>query len=171
MVSVRRVRQYIWASGCPPSGPTSVPPPPGHSPAHIPQHGPGQGPEEAPGPNRPGLGRAHATVHLLRPDPDVDRIGVVGLRGADIPGRPDGPGDGDAGSDLPQLVQAGRLHRLRLQHAPIRPEHVPETLRIPPLTGPVRPGRQPDRHRVRAEPGDRPGVRLEDAGPFSGSES
>lgn len=110
--AVRCVRQRIWASGGPSNYTPSLSPSPGPSPAYIPQHQPSKGPGEAERPNGARLSWADATVHLLRQEPELDRVGLVGLRGPNIPGRILGPGHGNAGPDLPQLASESRLHRV-----------------------------------------------------------
>ena len=106
------VRQSIGAPSGPSNHAISLSPPFGRGWAHIPQCEPGPSPGAAQGAHKIWPRWPHATIHLLWQDPNLDRIRFLGIRGSNIPGRFFCPGNGDAGEDLPKLVQASRLHRL-----------------------------------------------------------
>jgi len=117
------------------------------------------------GPRAAGLGGGGAAVGVLRRRAPVDGVRVVGVRGDGGARGAVAEGDGDADAELPQLVQARRLHGLLVQHAARGAAAVPEAARVLHAREQDGPAQERDGDGVRAAPGEAPRMQVADRRP------
>ena len=95
-VSVRRIREPLRSPGRTPSNTVRLSAPPRRRGADLPKHDPSPCPQEANCTDEARLSRASPAVYMLRQAQELDRLGLVGLRGPNIPRNIFSKGNGNA---------------------------------------------------------------------------